>query len=91
MTKTALIEAVAAKADIKKVDAEKAVNAVIAAISDALVAGEDVQITGFGSFKVKDRAERAGVNPKTGEKITIKASKAPTFSAGKTLHDAVNA
>ena len=91
MTKTALIETVAAKAEIKKVDAEKAVNAVFAAIQEALVAGEEVQITGFGSFKVKDRAERPGVNPKTGEKITIKASKAPSFSAGKTLHDAVNA
>ena len=90
MTKTTLIEKVADKAGIKKAEAEKAVNAVFASIQEALVAGEEVQVTGFGSFKVKDRAERPGVNPKTGEKITIKASKAPAFSAGKTLHDAVN-
>ena len=91
MTKTTLIEAVAAKADIKKADAEKAVNAVFAAITDALVAGDKVQITGFGTFDVKASAERQGVNPQTGAKITIKASKAAKFSAGKALKDAVNA
>ncbi len=91
MNKTTLIEAVAAKADLKKVDAANAVNAVIAAITDALVAGDKVQIAGFGTFEVKAVAERQGVNPKTGEKITIKASKAAKFSAGKTLKDAVNA
>lgn len=91
MTKTNLIEAVAAKADLKKADAEKVVNAVIDAISDALVAGDKVQITGFGTFEVKKNEERQGVNPKTGEKITIKASKSAKFSAGKTLRDAVNA
>lgn len=91
MTKTTLIEAVVAKADLKKADAEKAVNAVIAAITDALVAGDKVQITGFGTFEVKANAERQGVNPQTGAKITIKASKAAKFSAGKTLKDAVNA
>lgn len=91
MTKTTLIEAVAAKADLKKADAEKAVNAVIDAITEALVAGDKVQVTGFGTFEVKASAERAGVNPKTGEKITIKAAKAAKFSAGKSLKDAVNA
>ena len=91
MNKTTLIEAVAAKADLKKADAANAVNAVIAAITDALVAGDKVQIAGFGTFEVKAVAERQGVNPKTGEKITIKASKAAKFSAGKTLKDAVNA
>ena len=91
MTKTNLIEAVAAKADLKKADAEKAVNAVIDAISEALAAGDKVQVTGFGTFEVKANGERQGVNPKTGEKITIKASKAAKFSAGKTLKDAVNA
>ena len=91
MNKTTLIEAVAAKAELKKVDAANAVNAVIAAITDALVAGDKVQIAGFGTFEVKAVAERQGVNPKTGEKITIKASKAAKFSAGKTLKDAVNA
>ncbi len=91
MTKTSLIEAVAAKAEIKKVDAEKAVNAVFAAIEDALVAGDKVQVTGFGSFEVKERPEHKGKNPKTGEEIVIAASKSPAFKAGKTLRDAVNA
>ncbi len=91
MTKTTLIEAVAAKADLKKADADKAVNAVIAAITDALVAGDKVQITGFGTFEVKTNGERQGVNPQTKEKITIKASKSAKFSAGKALKDAVNA
>lgn len=91
MTKTTLIDAVAAKTELKKVEAEKAVNAVIAAITEALAEGDKVQITGFGTFEVKATAERAGVNPKTGEKITIKAAKAAKFSAGKALKDAVNA
>ncbi len=91
MTKTTLIEAVAENAGLKKVDAEKAVNAVFAAIEASLVAGDKVQVTGFGSFDVKSKPAREGRNPKTGEKIQIKASKAPSFSAGKTLRDAVNA
>ncbi len=91
MTKTTLIDAVAEKAGLKKVDAEKAVNAVFAAIEGALVAGDKVQITGFGSFDVKSKPARTGRNPRTGEAIQIKASKAPAFSAGKTLRDAVNA
>ncbi len=91
MTKTTLIEAVASKANLKKADAEKAVNAVIDVITEALIAGDKVQVTGFGTFEVKATAARAGVNPKTGEKITIKAAKAAKFSAGKTLKDAVNA
>jgi DNA-binding protein HU-beta len=91
MTKATLIDAIAAKAEIKKVDAEKALNAVIDAITDALKAGEKVQITGFGTFEVKQNAERVGVNPRDPkEKITIKASKAAKFSAGKSLKDAVN-
>lgn len=91
MTKTTLIEAVAAKTELKKADAEKAVNALIEAISEALVAGDKVQVTGFGTFEVRENAERKGVNPQTGAKITIKASKTAKFSAGKTLRDAVNA
>ena len=90
MNKTQLIEAVAAKADIKKKDAEAAVNAFAAVIADALKAGEKVQLVGFGTFEVKERAAREGRNPKTGEKITIKASKAPAFTAGKALKDSVN-
>ncbi len=91
MTKTNLIEIVAAKTELKKCDAEKAINAVLAAIEESLVAGEKVQITGFGTFEIRENKEREGRNPQTGEKITIAASKTPTFSAGKTLKDAVNA
>ena len=90
MNKTQLIEAVAAKADIKKKDAEAAVNAVTAAIAEALKAGEKVQLVGFGTFEVRERAAREGRNPKTGEKITIAASKNPTFTAGRALKDSVN-
>ena len=90
MNKTQLIEAVAAKANLKKKDAEAAVNAVTAAIADALKAGEKVQLVGFGTFEVKERAAREGRNPKTGEKITIAASKHPAFAAGKALKDSVN-
>lgn len=91
MTKTNLIEAVAEKTEFKKCEAEKAVNAVLAAIEEALAAGEKIQITGFGTFEIRENKEREGRNPKTGEKIMIAASKVPTFSAGKTLKDAVNA
>ncbi len=89
MTKTDLINSVAQKADISKKDADKAVSAVIAAISDSLVAGEKVQLVGFGTFEVRDRAAREGKNPATGEKITIAATKVPAFKAGKALKDAV--
>ena len=91
MNKTQLIEAVAAKADIKKKDAEAAVNAFAAVIADALKAGEKVQLVGFGTFEVSERAARTGRNPQTGETIEIKASKAPKFKAGKALKDTVNA
>ena len=90
MNKTQLIEAVAAKADLKKKDAEAAVNAVTAAIAEALKAGDKVQLVGFGTFEVKTRGERKGRNPKTGEEIVIPASKHPTFTAGKAFKDAVN-
>ena len=90
MNKTQLIEAVAAKADIKKKDAEAAVNAMTAAIAEALKAGDKVQLVGFGTFEVKERAAREGRNPKTGENITIAASKHPAFTAGKALKDSVN-
>ena len=90
MNKTQLIEAVAAKADLKKKDAEAAINAVTAAIAEALKAGDKVQLVGFGTFEVKERAAREGRNPKTGEKITIAASKHPAFTAGKALKDSIN-
>ena len=90
MNKTQLIEAVAAKADLKKKDAEAAVNAVTAAIAEALKAGDKVQLVGFGTFEGKAREAREGRNPRTGEKITIAASTHPAFTAGKALKDSVN-
>ena len=90
MNKTQFIDAIAAKADIKKKDAEAAVNALTDVIAEALKAGDKVQLVGFGTFEVKERAARDGRNPKTGETIKIEASKSPAFSAGKGLKDAVN-
>jgi DNA-binding protein HU-beta len=90
MNKTELVAAVAAKAEISKKDADKAVAAVIDAITDALVAGDKVQLVGFGTFEVRARGERTGRNPRTKETITIPASKQPAFKAGKALKDVVD-
>ena len=90
MNKTQFIEAIAAKADMKKKDAEAAVNAVVEAIAEALKAGDKVQLIGFGTFEVKESAARQGRNPRTGETIKIEASKTPAFSAGKGLKSAIN-
>ena len=90
MNKTQLVEAVAQKSGLNKKDAEAAINAMTAAITDALKAGDKVQLVGFGTFEVKAREERTGRNPKTGEAMTIAASKKPAFAAGKALKDAVN-
>ena len=89
MNKVELINAVAAKAEISKKDADKAVSAVLASITDALKAGEKVQLIGFGTFEVKERAARTGHNPKTGAAIKIAAAKAPAFKAGAALKNAV--
>ena len=89
MNKTDLVAAVAAKAEISKKDAEAAVSAVIASITYALADGDKVSLVGFGTFEVKTRAARTGLNPRTGEKLSIPASKAPAFKAGKALKDAV--
>ena len=91
MNKTELIEVVSNETNLKKKDAEAAVSAVLAAIEDALVAGDKVQIIGFGSFEVKARAAREGRNPKDpAVKIQIPASKAIGFSASKALKDKLN-
>lgn len=90
MNKTDLSAAVVAKTGMTKKDAEKALTAVLDAISESLQAGEKVQIVGFGSFEVKARPARVARNPRTGEEIKIDASKAPVFKAGKALKDAVN-
>ena len=89
MNKTELINAVAAKAEISKKDAEKALTAVLGSIEDALKAGEKVQLIGFGTFEVKERAARTGHNPKTGEAIEIAAAKVPSFKAGAALKSAI--
>ena len=91
MNKLQLTEAVAAKvAGLTKKQSAEAVNAVLEAIAEALAAGDDVKITGFGGFEVKERAARTGRNPKTGETVEIPASKYVAFSAGSALKDKVN-
>lgn len=89
MTKTDLISMVAQKADLTKKDSEKAVGAMIEAITGALVNGDKVQLVGFGTFEVKTRGERMGINPRTKAPMKIAASKLPAFKAGKALKDAV--
>jgi DNA-binding protein HU-beta len=89
VNKTELINSVSEKAEITKKDAEKVINAVFASINEALVAGEKVQLVGFGTFEVKERAARVGRNPQTGETINISAAKVPTFKAGKVLKESV--
>jgi DNA-binding protein HU-beta len=90
MNKAELIEAVAASADLSKASAARAVDAVIDAVAGALKGGDQVSMVGFGTFLVRDRAARTGRNPKTGEPISIAASRVPSFKAGKALKDAVN-
>ena len=89
MNKAELIAAVAEKAGISKKDSEKAVNAAFESITEALAAGDKVQVVGFGAFEVKERAARMGRNPKTKEEIEIPATKVPFFKAGKAMKDAV--
>ena len=90
MNKTELIAAIAAKADLSKKDAEKALSAMTETIVEEIGKGQKVQIVGFGSFEVKARPARTARNPRTGEEIKIEASKAPVFKAGKALKDSVN-
>ena len=89
MTKVELIASVAAEAGMSKKDAEKAVNAALAAITEELKNGGKVSLVGFGTFEVRARPERQGRNPQTKEPMTIAASKLPAFKAGKALKDAV--
>lgn len=89
MNKGELVANVVEKTGLSKKDAEKALNGILGAIEDALVAGEKVQLVGFGTFEIRERKERVGKNPNTQEAMTIPASKAPVFKAGKKLKDAV--
>ena len=91
VNKSELINALAEKTSFSKKDAEKALNAFVETINTALAKGEKVQLIGFGTFDVKKRPARTARNPRTGAEIKIKASKAPTFKAGKALKDKVNA
>ena len=91
MNRTELISAMSEKSELTKVDTEKALKAVIDTVTEELKNGGKVQLVGFGTFEVTERAERNGRNPKTGEAITIPASKSPKFKAGKALKDIVNA
>ena len=89
MNKTELVAAVAEKAGLTKKDAEKALAAVIDAITGAVKKGGKVQLVGFGTFEARKRAAREGINPATGAKIKIAASKTPVFKAGKAFKDAI--
>jgi DNA-binding protein HU-beta len=89
MNKTELVAAIAEKANLTKKDSEAALVAMVEAVTEALAKGDKVQVIGFGSFEVKNRAARTGRNPKTKETIEIPASKYPVFTAGKALKDKV--
>ena len=91
MNKTELIAAMAEQTELSKKDAEAALKAFIDVVSEELKKGEKVQLVGFGTFEVSERAARDGRNPATGETMTIAASKSPKFKAGKALKDLVNA
>ncbi len=90
MNKTELVAAIAEHADMTKKDADKAITAFTEVVAKELKKGEKIQLVGFGTFEVVDREAREGRNPKTGETMTIAASKAPKFKAGKALKDEVN-
>ena len=91
MNKTEFISAIAEKAELPKKDAEKALKAFTDVVEEELKKGEKIQLVGFGTFEVSERAAREGRNPQTGETMKIEACKAPKFKAGKALKDAVNA
>ena len=90
MNKTELIEKIAAGSELSKADAKKALDATVAAIKDALVAGDKISLVGFGTFSVNERPAREGINPATKEKIQIAAKKVAKFKAGAELTDALN-
>lgn len=90
MTKTELVAAVADNTGLTQKDAGKAVEAFVSTITDAMKAGDKVSLIGFGTFEVRDRPARKGRNPQTKQEITIPATKAPAFKAGKSLKDTVN-
>lgn len=90
MNKTELINAIAKNADVPEAVARRVLDSTISVVTETLRQGDSVALVGFGTFTVKERAERTGRNPKTGETMTIAASKLPAFKAGKLLKDAIN-
>ena len=90
MTKNELIAEIAARTELTKKDADKALKGLIEVISEELKKGEKIQLVGFGTFEVSERAAREGRNPQSGEPMKIEASKAPRFKAGKALKDMIN-
>ena len=90
MNKTELVAAIAKKTELSKKDAEKALKAFTDVVAEELKKGEKIQLVGFGTFEVTERAAREGRNPRTGEMMSIAASQAPKFKAGKALKDIVN-
>ena len=90
MNKSELIEKIAAGAGLSKADAKKALDATVEAIKGALIAGDKIQLIGFGTFAIAERPAREGINPATKQKIKIAASYSPKFKAGKALKDAIN-
>ena len=91
MNKSELVSAIATKADLSKKEAEAALKAFTEVVAEELVKGEKIQLVGFGTFEVSERAARTGRNPQTGKEMKIDASKAPKFKAGKALKDMLNA
>ena len=90
MTKAELINLIAEKGDYSKKDAEKALTTGLDSVSETLANGEKISLVGFGTFEVRERAEKTAINPRTKEQITVAAKKVPAFKAGKALKDAVN-
>jgi len=90
MNKSQLINAIAEQGNLSKADASRSLDALIKTIETTLKAGDSITLVGFGTFAVKERAERTGRNPQTGQEITIAAAKVPSFKPGKGLKDAVN-
>ena len=90
MNKAELVAAMAEKTGMKKNDAEKALKAFVDVVTDELVKGEKIQLVGFGTFEVRERAARTGINPQTKQTIEIAASKSPVFKAGKALKDSIS-
>ena len=90
MNKTELVAAIAERTELTKKDADQALKAFIDVVGDELSKGEKIQLAGFGTFEVSERAERTGRNPQSGKEMVIPASKAPKFKAGKALKDSLN-